>query len=121
MDFKSIVGHEDIIKHFKRSIELGKVSHAYIINGEVDSGKKMLASAFAKTLQCEAGGTEPCDNCKSCTQASAGSHPDIYRKHIKLKQNRKSDIHSWFIFRNIHACTERRISRQASQTPQQNG
>ena len=32
MDFKSIVGHEDIIKHFKRSIELGKVGHAYIIN-----------------------------------------------------------------------------------------
>ncbi len=81
MDFKSIVGHEDIIKHFKRSIELGKVSHAYIINGEVDSGKKMLAGAFAKTLQCEAGGTDPCDNCRSCTQADAGSHPDIIICH----------------------------------------
>ena len=36
MDFKGIVGHEDIIRHFKSSIELDKVSHAYIINGEVD-------------------------------------------------------------------------------------
>ncbi|MBO5389479.1 MAG: DNA polymerase III subunit delta [Lachnospiraceae bacterium] len=77
MDFKSIVGHEDIIKHFKRSIEIGKVGHAYIINGEVDSGKKMLAGAFAKTLNCEEGGTEPCDSCKSCIQFEAGSHPDI--------------------------------------------
>lgn len=79
MDFRSIVGHEDIIKHFKRSIELGKVGHAYIINGEVDSGKKMLATAFAKTLLCEAGGEDPCNQCKSCIQANADSHPDIIR------------------------------------------
>ncbi len=79
MDFKSIVGHEDIIKHFKRSIELGKVGHAYIINGEVDSGKKMLAAAFAKTLLCEAGGEDPCGTCKSCIQAEAESHPDIIK------------------------------------------
>lgn len=77
MDFKSIVGHEDIIKHFKRSIELDRVSHAYIINGEVDSGKKMLAYAFAKTLMCESGATDPCDECKSCKQAETGNHPDI--------------------------------------------
>ncbi len=77
MDFKSIVGHEDIIKHFKRSIELEKVSHAYIINGEADSGKKMLANAFAKTLMCEAGGMEPCDICKSCIQTESGNQPDI--------------------------------------------
>ncbi len=77
MNFKRIVGHEDIIGHFKSSIEMDMVSHAYIINGEADSGKKMLARAFATTLQCEKGGTEPCDECQSCKQVESGNHPDI--------------------------------------------
>lgn len=77
MGFENIVGHEDIIRHFKSSIEMDKISHAYIINGEVDSGKKMLAKAFATTLQCEEGGVEPCDKCQSCLQVETGNHPDI--------------------------------------------
>ena len=77
MNFKNIVGHEDIIRHFKSSIETGNISHAYIINGEVDSGKKMLARAFARTLQCEEGATEPCGKCQSCIQALNLNHPDI--------------------------------------------
>ncbi len=77
MYFKNIVGHEDIIRHFRSSIEQDKISHAYIINGEVDSGKKLLARAFAATLQCEQGGTEPCGACKSCIKMASGNHPDI--------------------------------------------
>lgn len=77
MYFKDIVGHEDIIRHFRSSIEMDKISHAYIINGEVDSGKKMLAKAFVATLQCEEGGVEPCGTCKSCLKISTGNHPDV--------------------------------------------
>ncbi|MBP3621784.1 MAG: DNA polymerase III subunit delta' [Lachnospiraceae bacterium] len=77
MYFRDIVGHEDIIRHFRSSIEQDKISHAYIISGEVDSGKKMLANAFAATLQCEKGETEPCGTCKSCIKMASGNHPDI--------------------------------------------
>lgn len=84
MNFKGIVGHEDIIKHFKTSIEMGKVSHAYLINGEIGSGKKTLAKAFATTLQCESKESEPCGTCQSCVQMDAGSHPDVvFVKHEK--------------------------------------
>lgn len=76
-DFTNIIGHEDIIKHFKSSIEQGKVSQGYIINGEVGSGKKILTRALVKTLQCEEGGTEPCNKCKSCLQCETGNQPDI--------------------------------------------
>ena len=79
MDFTQIIGHEDIIKHFKSSIEMDRISHAYIICGEEDSGKKSLAKSFAKTLQCEKEGTEPCNECQSCHQAETGNHPDIIR------------------------------------------
>ena len=73
MGFKGIVGHEDIIAHFKSSIETGNVAHAYIISGDAGSGKKALAYAFAETLECEAGGTEACGTCQSCLQVSTGN------------------------------------------------
>lgn len=76
-NFSDIIGHEDIVKHFKSSIELGKVSHAYILNGEKGVGKKTLASIVAKTLQCESGSPDPCGKCKSCLQAESGNQPDI--------------------------------------------
>lgn len=75
--FKDIIGHTQVIEHLKSAIKLDKISHAYIINGEAGSGKKMLASAFAMTLQCETGNDEPCGKCKSCIQAINGNQPDI--------------------------------------------
>ncbi|MCR5213118.1 MAG: DNA polymerase III subunit delta' [Eubacterium sp.] len=77
MNFNEIIGHEDIISRFRSSIEQGRVSHAYIIAGQKDSGRLTLANAFAKTLQCQEGGTESCGHCKSCLQAESMNHPDI--------------------------------------------
>ena len=75
--FKDVVGHSEIIQYIQNAVTEDKVSHAYILNGEKGSGKKMLASLFAQTLQCEKGGTEPCYECHSCKQAVSGNHPDI--------------------------------------------
>jgi DNA polymerase-3 subunit delta' len=77
IDFSEIIGHEDIIRHFKSSIEMGKISQGYIINGETGSGKKTLAKALVKTLQCEEGKADPCNKCKSCLQCDTGNQPDI--------------------------------------------
>lgn len=75
--FKEIVGHEQIIEHLQNAIKLDKVSHAYIFNGESKAGKKLLASAFAMTLQCEKGQSEPCMECHSCKQSMSNNQPDI--------------------------------------------
>ena len=77
MGFNNIIGHEEIIGHLKNAIESGKISHSYIFTGEPGSGKKLLAGTFASTLQCEAGGTEPCQKCDSCKKAMGKNHPDI--------------------------------------------
>ena len=77
--FKDVVGHKDIIKYIHNAVEENKVSHAYILNGERGSGKKMLANLFATTLLCEKGGPDPCNACHSCKQAESGNHPDIIR------------------------------------------
>ena len=75
--FDGIVGHEEIISHLQNAIRLGKVSHAYIFGGEHGSGKKLLASLFAMTLQCQEHGIEPCMKCASCKKALNKNHPDI--------------------------------------------
>ena len=77
--FSGIIGHEQIIEHLQNAIRLNKVSHAYILDGEEGSGKMLLASAFAQTLQCEKGGTEACGTCHSCIQAESLNQPDIIR------------------------------------------
>ncbi len=76
-NYSDIIGHEDIVRHFKSSIELGKVSHAYILNGEKGVGKKTLAHVVAKSLQCESGSPDPCGTCTSCLQVDSNNQPDI--------------------------------------------
>ena len=82
--FADIIGHNQIVEHLKNAIRMGKVSHAYILNGESNAGKMMLAEAFAMALQCEAQKEEPCMNCRSCHQAAEHNQPDIiYVTHEK--------------------------------------
>lgn len=75
--FNEIIGHEDIINYLQSVIELKKVFHTYIIEGEKGIGKKLMANTFAKTLQCENKGTEPCNQCNSCVKYDTLNHPDV--------------------------------------------
>lgn len=86
-DLKDILGNEVLKEHFRTAIKQNKVSHAYIIEGERGSGKKMIAAAFAKILQCETRQaqikkegmdvTEACGTCASCIQVEHKNHPDV--------------------------------------------
>lgn len=75
--FDEIVGRQDLVEHLKNAMKMDKVSHAYIFSGEKGAGKKMLARVFAKALQCQGDGEEPCGECLSCRQADSRNHPDI--------------------------------------------
>ena len=77
--FSDIIGQDAIKEHLQNAIRLGKVSHAYIINGERSAGKEFIAKLFAMTLQCEKKGDEPCQECRSCKQALSENQPDIIR------------------------------------------
>lgn len=91
--FQDIPGQDHIKTHFKKAIENNKVSHAYILSGEAGTGRKSLANAFALTLLCEKGGTNPCMSCHSCKQVLSGNHPDlIYVTHEKPASIGVNDI-----------------------------
>ena len=91
--FKDLIGHKREIAHLEQAIAAGKVSHAYIFSGDKGTGKKMLADAFAITLQCTGEGERPCRKCHSCRQAIGGNHPDIiYISHEKPNSIGVEDI-----------------------------
>ena len=79
LGFRDVIGHEHLIEHLQSAIAMGKVSHAYIFDGEKGSGKNFLADRFAAALQCNAEGEKPCGTCTSCKQAEGRNHPDIIR------------------------------------------
>lgn len=79
--FKDVVGHKNIIKYIQSAVTADAVSHAYILNGERGSGKKLLANLFAMSLQCQNNDEDgdACGKCQSCKQAMNGNQPDIIR------------------------------------------
>ncbi|MDE6845405.1 MAG: DNA polymerase III subunit delta [Lachnospiraceae bacterium] len=82
--FTDIIGQEQLKEHLQNAISTNKISHAYIINGERNSGKEFIARIFAMALQCEKGGIDPCNECHSCKQALSHNQPDIiYISHEK--------------------------------------
>lgn len=94
--FADIVGQEQLQEHLQNAIRMNKVSHAYIINGERNSGKEFIAKIFAMALQCEnRQDIEPCQECHSCKQALSSNHPDIiYITHEKPGTISVDDIRS---------------------------
>lgn len=81
-DFVDIIDQKQIVEHMQNALSTGKISHAYIIEGEEDAGKEFITNIFAKAIQCESketrdGYIEACNKCHSCIQAASHSHPDI--------------------------------------------
>lgn len=79
--FKDVVGHNNIIEYIENAVTSGNISHAYILNGEKGSGKKLLAKLFAMSLQCEnrEEDGDACGECSACKKAKSNNHPDIIR------------------------------------------
>ena len=77
MRFQDIIGQNEIKEHLQKAISGGKVSHAYIINGEKGMGKRMLAQAFIQTLFCEKHGEDAWEECPECGKISRRNHPDV--------------------------------------------
>jgi DNA polymerase-3 subunit delta' len=99
-DLNSIVGHESVVEHLKNAVQMNKVSHAYIISGQKGAGKKTIAGAFAKMLQCECDDPfgRPCGKCHSCLQAESGNNPDIiWVRHDKTASIGVDDVRAQLV------------------------
>lgn len=73
-------GHKRQIELLEKSMQNGRLAHAYLFYGPDGIGKFTLAKLFAKALRCENGGhslTAACDICVSCRQIETETHPHV--------------------------------------------
>jgi DNA polymerase-3 subunit delta' len=77
MSFSSIVGHRNQIEILKKVILNDRVSHAYLFLGPEGVGKKQIAFAFAKALNCRSFKSDSCNSCLSCKKTDSKNHPDV--------------------------------------------
>ncbi len=79
MSFKSILGQSQPKKTLTNALQNSSVAHAYLFYGPESIGKKKLAIALAKALNCK--GADPldaCDECESCRKIECCIHPDFF-------------------------------------------
>lgn len=73
--FEGITGQNALKELLCRSMDSGRISHAYIFEGDAGMGKKTLAFSFARHLVCEH--KTACRLCRHCKLSMSGNHPDI--------------------------------------------
>ncbi|MBN2395296.1 MAG: DNA polymerase III subunit delta', partial [Candidatus Atribacteria bacterium] len=60
-------------------IKLDRIGHAYLFTGEEGIGKKLIAIAFSKAMNCThlSKDQDPCNHCLSCQKIESGLSPDF--------------------------------------------
>ncbi|MCM0084340.1 DNA polymerase III subunit delta' [Geomonas sp. Red32] len=76
MAFSDVTGQDAAISILKRSISMGRVSHAYLFSGIEGCGKRKTALAFVQAVFC--GKEDGCGVCPSCKKLASGHHPDLH-------------------------------------------
>jgi DNA polymerase III subunit delta' len=71
-----IVGQEKAVSFLQKSLERGKLAHAYLLVSPPHVGKMALAINLAKAISCESP-EPPCGKCVSCRRIAEGKHADI--------------------------------------------
>jgi DNA polymerase-3 subunit gamma/tau len=88
--FAEVIGQEHVTRTLANAIVSGRVAHAYIFSGARGVGKTTTARILAKALNCAKGpAAEPCNDCDSCREISAGSSMDVIE--IDAASNRGID------------------------------
>ena len=76
--FEQLAGQDFVAATLEKSLQTGRIAHAYLFSGPRGCGKTSTARILAKALNCESGPTpHPCGACDSCKAIAAGSSFDV--------------------------------------------
>lgn len=93
MQFKEVVGQQELKKHLIQEVEKDKISHAQLFLGNAGHGGLPLALAFVQYLFCDnRNSIDSCGGCPSCRKVKELQHPDLHFSFpVVLKPYKKSD------------------------------
>ena len=85
MSFAEFPEQEQVVQLLQRSLERGRLAHAYLFSGSRLEELESMARTLAKTLNCErpkrgpdgGGALDSCDACLSCRKIEEGTHADV--------------------------------------------
>jgi len=100
MAFKDFPGNTHGIELLQRSLERGRLGHAYLLSGDRLEELETLARTLAKTLNCQqpiqrnGRAIDCCDECLTCRKIDHGNHADVFwvRPESKMRQIRIEQI-----------------------------
>lgn len=79
MQFKDIIGQDEVKQRLRLSVMEGRIPHAQLFTGAAGAGKLPLALAYAQYIACP-NRTEhdSCGTCPTCLQFKHLQHPDLH-------------------------------------------
>jgi DNA polymerase-3 subunit delta' len=100
MAFKDFKQHVTSVQLLQRSLERGRLGHAYLFSGQDLGDLEGVAQTLAKTLNCleplkENGvAVDCCDKCLNCKKIEHGNHADVFwvRPESKLRVIRMNQV-----------------------------
>jgi len=79
MQFKDVIGQEEVKSKLILSVQENRVPHAQLFLGPEGNGKLPLALAYAQYILCpHRTATDSCGVCPSCQKISKLTHPDLH-------------------------------------------
>ena len=79
MQFKDIIGQDQIKRHLRETVRNGRISHAMLFTGNEGTGALPLALAYAQYINCRNRTDEDsCGQCPECYRMQHMEHPDCH-------------------------------------------
>ncbi len=89
-DWNQLKGHHEQRALFRRSIQRGRLSHAYVLSGPEGIGKRQFARLLAKSMFCRNHASEVLESCGDCRACRAFEHdtwPDFHEVELLSGRN----------------------------------
>jgi len=125
MQFRDVIGQNEIKSRLLKSVRDGRIGHAQLFYGAPGVGKLPLALAFAQYISCtDRKEDDSCGVCPSCKKYSKLIHPDLHFVFPVIKVDKvtlcESFIKDWreFVLENPYFSYDMWLNRMNAENKQ---